>query len=85
MKKAYLFLTIATVIVAVVLLIFSGYKETIVSPEQKRANAYVPDPSEYQLVIEDDSIIISDFGRPVSKLHLNQIGELETVLIKDNE
>lgn len=84
MKKAYLFLTIATVLVAVVLLFLSSYEDTI-SPEQKRANDYVPDPSEYQLVIEDDSIIISDFGRPVGKLHLKQIGELETILIKDNE
>lgn len=84
MKKAYLFLTIATVLVAVVLLFLSSYEDTI-SPEQKRANDYVPDPSEYQLVIEDDSIIISDFGRPVAKLHLKQIGELETILIKDNE
>ena len=40
MKKVYLFVTIATIIVAVVLLIFSGYKETIVSPEQKNKTIY---------------------------------------------
>ncbi len=85
MKKAYLFLTIASVILAVVLLLFVSSTRETISPEQKRANNYVPDPSEYQLVIEDDSIIISDFGRPVGKLHLKQIGQLETILIKDNE
>ena len=85
MKKAYLFFTIASVIGAIVFLFFFFSKEETISPEQQRANAYVPDPSEYQLVIVDDSIIISDFGRPVSTLHLNQVGKLENILIKDNE
>jgi hypothetical protein len=85
MKQAYLYLTIASVMLAIVLLFFFSSQEENISPEQKRANAYVSDPSEYQLVIEDDSIIISDFGRPVGKLHLRQIGELETILIEDNE
>ena len=85
MKQAYLYLTIASVMLAIVLLFFFSSQEENISPEQKRANNYVPDPSEYQLVIEDDSIIISDFGRPVGKLHLRQIGELETILIEDNE
>lgn len=41
--------------------------------------------SEYQLTIEEDYIIVSDFNRPVVKLPLNQTGKLETILIKDNE
>lgn len=85
MKQAYLYLTIASVTLAVVLLFFASSTRETISPEQKRANEYVSDASEYQLIIEDDSIIISDFGRPVGKLHLKQIGELSTTLIKDNE
>lgn len=85
MKQAYLYLTIAGVILAIVLLFFLSSQEEYISPEQKRANAYVPDPAEYQLVIEDDSIIISDFGRRVGSIPLNKTGEVGNLLIKDNE
>lgn len=85
MKKAYFYLTIASVILAVVLLVFFSSLEENISPEQKRANDYVPHPSEYQLVIEDDSIIISDFGRHVTTIHLDSTGQIGTELIKDNE
>lgn len=85
MKKAYLFLTIASVIGAIVLLFFFSSQEETISPEQQRANAYKPDPSEYQLVIIDDSIIITDFGRPVARLHLDSTAHVGMSLIKDNE
>jgi hypothetical protein len=84
MKKAYLIITTAIIIVAVVLLFTSPMRETI-TPEYKTVNSYVPDPAEYQLVIVDDSIIISDFGRHVKTIHLSSTGELENVLIQDNE
>ena len=41
--------------------------------------------SEYQLTIEEDYIIVSDFNRPVAQLPLNQTGKLGNILIKDNE
>ena len=66
-------------------LFFISYQKQNTSPEQKKANAYVPDSSEYQLVIEDDSIIISDFGRHVTTIHLDSAGQIGIELIKDNE
>ena len=40
---------------------------------------------QYQLELYEDELIISDFGRLVAELPLNQTGKLETILIKDNE
>lgn len=85
MKKAYLFLTIASVIGAIVLLFFFSSQEETLSVQQKRARDYVSHPCEYQLVITDDSIIITDFGRPVARLHLDSTAHVGMSLIKDNE
>jgi hypothetical protein len=67
MKKAYLIITVVTIIVAAVLLFTSV------------------DPGEYQLVIEGDSILISDYGRHITTIHLDSTGQMGTELIKDNE
>jgi hypothetical protein len=40
---------------------------------------------EYQLIIEDDKLIIESFGRFVDSIHLDSAGKLAQVLIKDNE
>lgn len=73
MKKAYLIITAVTTIVAVVLLFTSSMRETSV------------DPCEYQLIMEGDSIVISDYGRHVTTIHLDSTGQMGTELIKDNE
>lgn len=85
MKKAYLFLTIASVIGAIVLLFFFSSQEETLSVQQKRARDYVSHPCEYQLVITDDSIIITDFGRPVTSIHLDSAGRVGQALIDDNQ
>lgn len=85
MKKAYLFVTIASVIGAIVLLFFFSSQEETLSPEQQRVKNYVPHPAEYQLVITDDSIIITDFGRPVTSIHLDSAGRVGQALIDDNQ
>jgi cell division protein FtsL len=82
MKKAYLIITVATIVVAAVLLFTSPMKETF----QTNNEMYKQDnPCEYQLVIEDDSIIISDYGRHVATIHIDSAGNVGTELIKDNE
>jgi len=43
------------------------------------------DPTEYQLVIEDDYIIISYYSRKVTQLPLDSTCNLGDILIKDNE
>lgn len=73
MKKAYLIITAVTIIVAAVLLFTSSMRETSI------------DPGEYQLVIEGDSILISDYGRHITTIHLDSTGQMGTELIKDNE
>jgi hypothetical protein len=40
---------------------------------------------EYQLTMEDTTIVISDFGRPVCELPYNQTGKIAKALLKDNE
>jgi hypothetical protein len=40
---------------------------------------------EYQLIIEDDKIIIESFGRFVDSIHLDSAGKVGEILIKDNE
>lgn len=73
MKKAYLIITAVTIVVAAVLLFTSSMRETSI------------DPAEYQLIIEGDSIVISDYGRHVTTIHLDSTGQMGTELIKDNE
>jgi hypothetical protein len=73
MKKAYLIITVVTIIVAAVLLFTSSMRETLTNP------------AEYQLIIENDSIVISDYGRHVATIHLDSTGQMGIELIKDNE
>ena len=40
---------------------------------------------EYQLTMEDKTIIVEDFGRPICELPYNQTGKLGELLLKDNE
>jgi len=40
---------------------------------------------EYQLTMEDTTIIVESFGRPVCELPYSQTGKLGKALIKDNE
>ena len=40
---------------------------------------------QYQLTLEDDSLIVTDFDRHVASLPYNKIGKLDDVLIADNE
>ena len=40
---------------------------------------------QYQLTLEDDSLIVTDFDRHVASLPYNTIGKLDDVLIADNE
>jgi archaeosine-15-forming tRNA-guanine transglycosylase len=40
---------------------------------------------QYQLTLEDDSLIVTDFNRHVASLPYNKIGKLDDVLIADNE
>lgn len=40
---------------------------------------------EYQLTMEDKTIIVESFGRPVCELPYNQTGKLGNLLIKDNK
>lgn len=40
---------------------------------------------EYQLELYEDELIISDFGRIVAEVPLNQTGKLKNILLKDNE
>jgi len=40
---------------------------------------------EYQLIIEDDKLIIESFGRFVDSIHLDSTGNVGKTLIKDNE
>jgi hypothetical protein len=84
MKNSHLALTIIAVIVVFVV-VFSQKKKETPSPEQERVNSYVPDPCEYQIVMVDDSLVISDFGRHVTTIHINSSGKLGEELIKDNE
>jgi len=54
--------------------------------EINRTDSLVVYPScEYQLTIEDEFIIVEDFGRPITKLPLSKTGKLGEALIKDNE
>ena len=43
------------------------------------------DPAEYQLYIEDDYIIVEDYGRSVVILPIDETCTLGSALIKDNE
>ena len=43
------------------------------------------DPAEYQLIIEDDYIIVEDYGRTVVVLPIDETCTLGPALIKDNE
>jgi hypothetical protein len=47
------------------------------------SQTYDLDPCEYQFVAEDDSIIVTDFGRHVGKVKLE--GELLDLITMDNE
>lgn len=40
---------------------------------------------QYQLTLEDDSLVVSDFDRHVASIPYNKIGKLNDVLIADNE
>jgi hypothetical protein len=40
---------------------------------------------EYQLTLEDTTIVIEDFGRPVLEIPINKSGIIGTTLLKDNE
>lgn len=40
---------------------------------------------EYQLTMEDDYILIEDFGRPVAKVPYAKTGDIGKILIKENE
>lgn len=40
---------------------------------------------EYQLTVDEEHIIVKDFGRPVTKLFYSETGKLADILIKDNE
>jgi F0F1-type ATP synthase membrane subunit a len=74
--KSYIITTVATIVVAAVLLF---------TLSMRRTNAETIYPGEYQLVIENDSIIISDYGRHVTTIHLDSAGEMSKQLIEDNE
>ena len=43
------------------------------------------DPAEYQLTIEDDNIVVKDYGRHVTTLSLDSTYQLGDILVKDNE
>jgi hypothetical protein len=40
---------------------------------------------EYQLTMEDNYILIEDFGRPIGKIPYNKAGDIGKLLLKDNE
>lgn len=40
---------------------------------------------EYQLTMEDNYILVEDFGRPVAKVPYNKAGDIGKQLLKDNE
>jgi hypothetical protein len=86
MKKAYLIITVVTIVVTAVLLFTSLMRERFQDDKQYYSEMYKRDnPCEYQLIIEDDSIIISDYGRHVATIHLDSAGNVGKELIKDNE
>ena len=75
MKNGYFIASAVTFLVAAIIMFTSHMRETSEKPV---------DPCEYQLVIVDDSIIISDHGRHVTTIHIDSSGTVATELIKDN-
>lgn len=71
----YVFLAYVAVSVAVIL-------HLATKPEPVKC---FHDSAEYQLTIEDDYIVVKDFGRQVTQLPLDSTCNLGDILIKDNE
>lgn len=76
MNRVYIFVYAFIIFMAAMCMILIFLFTT---PEHKA------DPAEYQLTIEDNYIIIKDYGRNVTKLPLDSTCELGNILIKDNE